>query len=82
MPRYTETEQKIVDSLSDGYPHSKQDLRQYLPDEIGAAEGRSNLNQHISNIRKKMRPTGRDILCVRARGQVCYRQVLLIQTGE
>lgn len=59
MPVYTVTEQKILDLLSDGKLHRAEEIHACLPDELGARE---NIHQHLSNIRKKLRAIGQDIV--------------------
>lgn len=70
---FTATEQRILYVLRDGLDHSKDELRGVLDDELA---GPACLQNHIKNIRKRLRPKGQDIVCVIAQGQKkVYRQV-------
>lgn len=59
--KLTPTERKILDVLSDGLPHTRAEVHACLPDELGDM---SNVWVHISNLRGKLRATGRDVACV------------------
>ena len=59
MNGWTPTEAKIMAVLDDGLPHSAKDLLPSLGDEYGEEQ---TIRVHISNIRKKLRPRGLDIL--------------------
>lgn len=54
------TEQKLLDILSDGHPHSIASLKQCLSDEELSSV--NSLQFHISNMRKILLPQGRDIV--------------------
>ena len=60
MPNFTPTQQKIIDMLSDGKPHSRKELKRCLPDELAELK---TVNVHIAHIRLKLRPLGEDIIC-------------------
>ena len=72
---YTETEQKMLAILSDGFRHRPHQLFDCLWDEEGRLE---NIQMHISNIRNRLRPQGQDIVCELANGVTWYRWVRLI----
>lgn len=74
---FTPTEQRMLDVLADGLPHSKQQLHDCLPDQYGDY---SNIHMHISNIRKKL--VGQDVLCVARQNTHFYQQVRLISTAD
>lgn len=66
---FTKTQQVLVDQLSDGRPHSITDL-------VRVCHGQAKLTavqMHISNIRKKLRPKGVDIVCLNE-GNMQYRR--------
>jgi DNA-binding response OmpR family regulator len=69
---YTPTEQRMLDLLSDGFVHTKEELKRCLWDELARIE---TVQVHISNLRKKLRPQGRDIIC---NHQFDYQQVRLM----
>jgi DNA-binding CsgD family transcriptional regulator len=55
---YTPTQRKILAVLSDGRPHSREELFACLPDDLGSV---SNVRAHLSILRRKLR--GRLIVC-------------------
>jgi hypothetical protein len=77
-PRFTVTEGKLLAVLADGLPHRREELRACLPDELGE---NSNFQRHISNIRKKIRPGGYDILCEFYQKTFCYRHIRLLPSA-
>lgn len=76
MPRYTITEQKIIDALSDGRRHLKSELRELLSNGDLSEDGA--LQYHISMIRKKLNPIGEDIVCEYNSRRIFYRHIRLI----
>lgn len=72
---FTPTQSAILDILSDGLRHGKDELCACLSDELSAKD---NLKFHISNIRKVIRPRGEDILCEFYRRARHYRHVRLL----
>lgn len=78
-PRYTPTQQRMVDVLSDGQPHRREELHACLVDELGAVE---NIRVHLSALRAKLRPLGEDILCEYRGHQFYYRHVRLIASNR
>lgn len=72
----TPTQQRFLDVLGDGLPHSRDQLRNCLPDPLGDY---SNVQLHISYLRKKLRPRGQDILCVFHQKSFYYRWVRLLR---
>lgn len=73
----TPTEQRIINLLSDGYPHHRLDLMALLNDDMTSFK---TLAVHIFNLRKKLRPTGEDIITevVNPRTHVHFRLVRLL----
>ena len=53
--RFTPTQQRIMDLLSDGESHAKGEVRTCLWDDLGAMK---NIHPHIVAIRKAIRPLG------------------------
>ena len=60
MIQLTPTQEKMLGVLSDGMRHTRQELHACLSDELAPL---SNIQMHISNIRKVLRPIGQDIIC-------------------
>ena len=51
---------KMLKTLSDGKPHDIEDFRVCLMDELTEV---TTIRQHISDMRKKLRLIGQDIIC-------------------
>ena len=73
---FTPTEQAMLAVLSDGMSHGKAELHACLPDELGSLD---NVKVHVTNIRKKLRLKGEDILCTRVyMSEPIYRLVRVL----
>lgn len=68
---FTPTQQAILKVLSDGEPHSKEDLRLALGDEMASMK---TVRVHLSHIRKKL-PEKEFILCVVRGYNISYQHV-------
>ncbi len=68
--RFTPIQRAMLDVLADGHPHTREELHACLYDDMGAM---SNIRAHLTNLRKKLRPAGRDVACERVNGIVRYR---------
>lgn len=75
MPQFTKTQERILRVLADGQRHHKTELKEVLRDP--EAQPRA-LIQHISILRKKLRPVGEDIVCEFYQRRIHYRHVRLI----
>jgi len=75
LPDYTPTQRKLLIVLSDGLPHTREELHKSLPDDLAIP---ATLRMHLSNIRKKLHPLGQDILVEHIKGQINYRLVKLM----
>ena len=73
----TNVQKKILEALSDGRPHTPQDLFKCLSDEMGSP---ATVAVHITGIRKKLRPKGQDISCETINRQAYYRHVRLLSS--
>lgn len=69
MVPLTPTQRRIMDLLSDGKLHTKQELR----DTCGNDEyiDKNTVNVYLTNLRKKIRPIGQDVVC-EIHNQVAY----------
>lgn len=76
--RFTPTQQRMVDLLADGLPHPRQQLRECLYDELSEF---SVVQNHISDIRKKLLLRGEYIVCELRGYQICYRHVRLLHSN-
>lgn len=74
--KFTPTQQRIVDLLSDGKPHTRKELHGCLWDELAS---RSMIKYHLCHIRKVLRPRGEDILCLYLNRTYQYQHVKLIK---
>lgn len=71
----TPTEQKIIDLLKDGLPHSRHDMistLQYASGDFNA------LAQRIFFLRRKVRLLGQDIVTALCKGGIHYQHVILL----
>lgn len=78
VDKLTPTEKRIMEALADGYPHRRRDLLPLI-DEMAVPQ---NLKDHLSNIRKKLRPMGEDVICEYYNRGLSYRWIRLIGNGE
>lgn len=75
--KLTPTQQRMLALLSDGRPHARQELHALLCDDLGRL---SNIQPHLSHIRKAIRPKGHAIVCeIVEQRQVYYRRANLRQ---
>jgi DNA-binding CsgD family transcriptional regulator len=74
---YTPTEQRIVDLLSDGMPHKREELHACLSDDLAS---RTAVQMHVSNIRKRIRVRGEEIICEYYHRNLYYRHVRLLNS--
>lgn len=72
--RFTPVEQRMIDLLADGMDHTRAELHTCLFDELAPLQA---INGHITNIRKKIRHLGHDIVCLPGVGPrpMSYRHV-------
>lgn len=81
LNQFTPTEQKILLMLADGQDHSRLELQRALPRQESCLTEESSVRQHISKIRKKLRPVGEDIVCIRSRWGSTYRLARLLASA-
>ena len=72
---FTKTELAILKILSDGRPHLISEMKYELDD-----LGQINLKVHISNMRKKLKPSGQGIVCVFIQRQTGYQHVRFLHS--
>jgi DNA-binding CsgD family transcriptional regulator len=60
MASFTPTEQRILDVLADGMPHTREELAACLWDELAE---RSTIKFHISKMRSRLQAQGTTIVC-------------------
>lgn len=81
-PQFTRTQKIIIEVLSDGKPHSKQELM----NRCGMDEQycRTALNFHMTYLRQKIRPLGQDIVCPRLPpgNTIWFQHVRLLNNRE
>lgn len=73
--RWTPTQQRMIDLLSDGMPHDRKELHRCLDDELAQL---SAIQFHLSMIRRVLRPRGEDILCVLFDRKIHYQHIRLL----
>lgn len=72
----TPTQRKLLRVLHDRRAHSAHELFRCLPDDLGAV---SNVQPHLSRLRRVLRDRGQEIRCEQVNGRVTYR---LIRTAS
>ena len=73
---YTPTQQRILKLLSDGQRHPRAEVFDVcIGDDL---LDRALLNDHISRLRKKLRPLGQDIICESSGRGYFFRHVRLL----
>ena len=78
-PTFTPIQQRIIDLLSDGMPHSREAILECLQDEL--VNNQQAHKMHIMAIRYKLRPRGQDIICEYVRRRPFYRHVRLLASS-
>lgn len=73
--KLTPTQSRMLNILSDGLPHSREELHACLNDDLGEL---SNIQPHISLLRKSLRRHGQEIECVNRAGNWFYRHVRVL----
>lgn len=79
MKPYTETEKRILKTLSDGHRHTRDEIAACLPE---LPNNYKLINTHISNIRRRLRLRGEEIVCELNNRRICYRHVRLLPSGR
>lgn len=76
---FTKTQNAILAVLSDGQPHTREELHRCLPDDMTEM---SAVRVHVCNIRKVLRLKGQDIVCELKNGRIHYRHVRILSQGR
>lgn len=71
---FTATQRRILNLLGDGLRHTRAEIFKCLSDNL---QNEEHVNNHLSRIRKKMRPVGHDIICIHENGVYYYQHVRL-----
>lgn len=66
---------KMMDMLGDGMPHTAKELATCLHDDLAPV---TNIYAHVTTLRKRLRPTGTDIVNQYMDGAYYYRLVRLV----
>jgi len=77
MTEFTPIQQRILEVLSDGHAHTRDEVLRCLDDDTASY---SNLHPHITTIRKKLIRQGQHISCELRGRSIFYRHVRLIST--
>lgn len=75
-PKYTPTQQRIMNLLGDGMRHTRWELMHCLEDSLS---DKSVLATHISYMRGYLLSQGLDIVCEHRGNHVAYRLVRLLR---
>ncbi len=79
MAKFTPTEQRILQVLSDGKPHHKSEFYECLFDDMSVDKNKAVTN-HVLRIREKLRVDGYDIVCSLRYRKSYYTHVRLLST--
>lgn len=74
--KFTPTERRILDLLADGQLHNRKEVHACLDDDLANPTA---IKFHISNMRKKLNPSGYDIFCAERNGGA-YRLVQMLSS--
>lgn len=77
--KFTPIHLRILEILSDGLPHTPEELLPAIGDELADIP---TLQVHICRIRKVLRPAGQDIIAEYVRRDCRYRHVRLLNFRE
>lgn len=75
---FSPTQTRMLILLSDGRPHTKEELHGCLWDELSK---KSAINYHLLLLRKLLRTRGEDIICEFSRRRRVYRHVRLLSSA-
>lgn len=79
--KLTKTQQRFHDLLSDGLPHTKEELRKLLWDEESTKPDYA-IAQQLSKLRKQINPQGREIVNRYVGGKIHYMMVRLLASTK
>lgn len=71
----TPTQQRIIKLLSDGLPHTREEIHSLLDDALTEL---SAVRKHVCLVRAKLAGRGETILCELVNRRICYRHVRLL----
>lgn len=77
MDELSPTQRRIAELLADGRPHTRAELHALLPRDGGPL---SNVQPHLTALRKRLRPLGEEVVCEIVSRRICYRRVRLISS--
>ena len=78
--KLTPTQQRLMDVLQDGKPHTKEELLAVMIDPLTDVRV---MQIHLSNLRKRLRPNGLDVFSVSTKGwEHRYRLVRLVGSPD
>lgn len=76
---FTPTQARILQLLSDGRPHMREEIHECLDDDLAQL---SAIKRHLSDMRKHLHPIGETIACVLWNGKICYQQFRLLPSAN
>ena len=78
MNEFTPTQIRMLEILSDGLPHTKDELHKCC-----GPSGLWAVPNHVSSLRKKLNRRGQDIVCRKVQnGPMCYQHVRLLSSFD
>lgn len=76
---FTPLQAKFMRLLSDGRPHTRDEIREAVEDPLYA---NYNISDLVMRVRRYLHPRGLDIVCVKPGRKTFYRLVRVITPGE
>ena len=76
---FTPTQKRMLELLSDGLPHRREELHKCLEDDLSQLNA---IQPHISRIRDKIRGKGEDIICVYFERTIGYQHVRVLYSAN
>jgi hypothetical protein len=73
--KYTATERRMLEVMSDGLPHSRDELWKCLADQLSK---RQAIRPALSRLRIKLREIGEEVVCELHKQTIYYRHIRLI----
>ncbi len=79
MVKLTPTERRLYDLLADGLPHTYEEVRGCVADELTE---RKNVNLHLFKLRQKIGDRGLDVVARGQNGTTTWRMVRYLNSAE
>lgn len=75
---WTPVQTRILELLSDGLLHSKKELQACIDEYAGP----NAVNNHLTTMRKKLRPMRQEIRCIEKNGESYFEHIRVLSIAE